>query len=35
MKHCRYIYRGKDCFERFCKDLKELGMEKLTLNKKK
>ena len=23
----RYFYRGKDCIEKFCKDLKELGTE--------
>ena len=26
-KNRRYFYRGKDCVEMFCKDLKELGME--------
>ena len=24
-KNRRYFYRGKDCIEKFCKDLKELG----------
>ena len=23
----RYFYRGKDCIEKFCKDLRELGTE--------
>ena len=27
MKNRRYFYRGKDCTEKFCKDLKELGKE--------
>ena len=26
-KNRRYFYRGKDCIENFCKDLKELGTE--------
>ena len=26
-KNRRYFYRGKDCIEKFCKDLKELGTE--------
>ena len=26
-KNKQYFYRGKDCIERFCKDLKELGTE--------
>ena len=30
-----YFFRGKDCIEKFCKDLKELGTERLTLKRKK
>ena len=26
-KNRRYFYRGKDCIEKFCKDLKEHGTE--------
>ena len=26
-KNSRYFYREKDCIEKFCKDLKELGTE--------
>ena len=26
-KNRRYLYRGKDCIEKFCRDLKELGTE--------
>ena len=32
-KHC--FYRGKDCIEKLCKDLKELGMEMINFKKKK
>ena len=31
-KHC--FYRGKDCIEKLCKDLKELGMEMINFKKK-
>ena len=30
----RYFYRGKDCIEKFCKDLKELGTEIINFEKK-
>ena len=30
----RYFYRGKDCIEKFCKDLKEIGMEIINLEEK-
>ena len=30
----RYFYRGKDCIEKFCKDLKELGMEIINFEEK-
>ena len=33
-KNRRYFYRGKDCIEKFCKDLKELGMEIIYFKKK-
>ena len=26
-KNMRYFYRGKDCIEKFCRDLKELRTE--------
>ena len=29
-----YFYRGKDCIEKFCKDLKELGTEMINFKKK-
>ena len=29
-KSKRYFYRGNDCIEKFCKDLKELGTVPLT-----
>ena len=34
-KNRRYFYRGKDCIERFCKDLKELGYEIINFEEKK
>ena len=34
-KNKHYFYRGKDCIEKFCKDLKELGMEIINFKKKK
>ena len=33
-KNRRYFYRGKDCIEKFCKDLKELGTEMINFKKK-
>ena len=33
-KNKRYFYRGKDCIENFCKDLKELGTEIINFKKK-
>ena len=30
----RYSYRGKYCIEKFCKDLKELGMEIINFEEK-
>ena len=33
-KNKRYFYRGKDCIEKFCKDLKEIGMEIINLEEK-
>ena len=33
-KNKRYFYRGKDCIEKFCKDLKELGMEIINFEEK-
>ena len=33
-KNKRYFYRGKDCIENFCKDLKELGKEIINFKKK-
>ena len=33
-KNRRYFYRGKDCIEKFCKDLKELGMEIINFEEK-
>ena len=30
----RYFYRGKDCIEKFCKDLKELGTGIINLEEK-
>ena len=33
-KNKSYFYRGKDCIEKFCKDLKELGMEIINFKKK-
>ena len=33
-KNRRYFYRGKDCIERFCKDLKELGTEIINFEEK-
>ena len=30
----RYFYRGKDCIEKFCKDLQELGMGIINLEEK-
>ena len=34
-KNRRYFYRGKDCIEKSCKGLKELGTEIINLKKKK
>ena len=31
-KHC--FYRGKDCIEKFCKDLKEVGTKMINFKKK-
>ena len=33
-KNRRYFYRGKDCIEKFCKDLKELRTEMINFKKK-
>ena len=33
-KNKHYFYRGKDCIEKFCKDLKELGTEIINFKKK-
>ena len=33
-KNKHYFYRGKDCIEKFCKDLKEFGTEMINFNKK-
>ena len=33
-KNRRYFYRGKDCIEKFCKDLKEIGTEIINLDEK-
>ena len=33
-KSRRYFYRGKDGIEKFCKDLKELGMEIINFEEK-
>ena len=33
-KNKRYFYRGKDCIEKFCKGLKELGTEMINFKKK-
>ena len=33
-KNRRYFYRGKDCIEKFCKDLKELGTEIINFQEK-
>ena len=33
-KNRRYFYRGKDCIEKFCKDLKELGTEIINFEEK-
>ena len=30
----QYLYRGKNCIEKFCKDLKELGMEIINFEEK-
>ena len=30
-----YFYRGKDCIEKFCEDLKELGTEIISLEENK
>ena len=30
----RYFYRGKDCIEKFCKDIKELGTEVINFEEK-
>ena len=34
MKNRRYFYRGKDCMEKFCKDLKELRTEIINFEEK-
>ena len=34
-RNMRYFYRGKDCIEKLCKDLRELGKGILTLKRKK
>ena len=34
-KNRRYFYRKKDCFEKFCKDLKELGTDRIKFEEKK
>ena len=33
-KNKRYFCRGKDCIEKFCKDLKELGTEMIYFKRK-
>ena len=33
-KNRNYFYRAKDCIEKFCKDLKELGMEIIDFGEK-
>ena len=33
-KNRRYFYRGQDCIEKFCKDLKEIGMEIINFEEK-
>ena len=33
-KNKQYFYREKDCIKKFCKDLKELGMEIINFKKK-
>ena len=33
-KNRRYFYRGQDCIENFCKDLKELGTEIINFKEK-
>ena len=33
-KNRRYFYRGKDCIEKFCKDLKEVGTEIINFEEK-
>ena len=33
-KNKRYFYRAKDCIEKCCKDLKELGTEMINFKKK-
>ena len=33
-KNKRYFYRGKDCIEKLCKDLKELGTEIINFKNK-
>ena len=33
-KNKHYFYRGKDCIEKFCKDLKELGTEIINFEEK-
>ena len=33
-KNRRYFCRGKDCIEKFCKDLKELGTEIINFEEK-
>ena len=33
-KNKSYFYREKDCIEKYCKDLKELGMEIINFKKK-
>ena len=33
-KSKQYFYREKDCIKKFCKDLKELGMEMINFKKK-
>ena len=35
IKKTHYFYRGKDCIEKFCKDLKELGTEIINFEEKK
>ena len=33
-KNISYFYKGKDCIEKFCKDLKELGTEIINFEEK-